>query len=123
MMYLVRERPIGGLGHGDAKNALRSPGVSLALAAGSAPCRAETASTANSAPAREPPAKQPSFCFQGAAPDRQEASRYAERAQRDASRASQPRAGDADETVLVVAIAVVCVVCLVGVIYLTSVAL
>ncbi|MGO8702550.1 MAG: hypothetical protein ACLQVA_01935 [Candidatus Brocadiia bacterium] len=95
----------------------------LVLAAGSAPCRAETASTANSAPAREPPAKQPSFCFQGAAPDRQEASGYAERAQRDASRASQPRAGDADETVLVVAIAVVCVVCLVGVIYLTSVVL
>lgn len=97
--------------------------LSLALAAGSPTCRAETASTANSAPAHEPPAKQPAFCFQGAAPDRQEASRYAERAQRDASRASMPRAGDADETVFVVAIAVFSAVCLVGVIYLTSVAL
>ncbi len=97
--------------------------LSLAMAAGGTPCRAETASTENSAPAREAPAKQPSFCFQGAAPDRQEAGRYAERAQRDASRASCDRAGDADETVFVVAIVLFSAACLAGVIYLTSAAL
>ena len=96
---------------------------SLALAAGSPTCRAETASTANSTPRHEPPAKQPAFCFQGAAPDRQEASRYADRAQRDASRASKARAGDADETVFMIGIALFAVACLAGTIYLTSVAL
>ncbi|MGD0999108.1 MAG: hypothetical protein ABSA67_00300 [Candidatus Brocadiia bacterium] len=97
--------------------------LTLVLAAGSPTCRAETASTENSTPPESRPAKQPSFCFQGAAPDRQEASRYADRAQRDAPRASKARAGDADETVFVVGIAVFSAACLAGAIYLSSVVL
>ena len=95
--------------------------LTLALAAGSPTCLAETASTATPAPPHGLPAKRPAFCFQGAVPDRQEASRYAERAQRDASRASQIRAGsDLDDTVFVVAVVLVGAALIVGGIFLAS---
>jgi hypothetical protein len=76
--------------------------LSLTLAIGSSPGRAETLPSADSAPPHGPAMKQPAFCFQGDAPDRQERSRYAERAQRDASRASGIRAGDRDETAFII---------------------
>jgi len=95
--------------------------LTLALAAGSPPCLAETASTANPAPPHGRPAKQPAFCFQGAAPDRQEASRYAERAQRDASRTSHIRAGvDRDDAAFVAALALIGAALIVGGIYVAS---
>ena len=87
--------------------------LSLAVAAGSPACLAETASTANPPPQGRP-AQQPVFCFQGAAPDRQEAGRYADRAQRDASRASKVKAGDLDDTVFVVGLVIFGVAVIVG---------
>ena len=94
--------------------------LSLVLAAGSPPCLAETASTANSAPPHGRPAKQPAFCFQGAAPDRQETSRYAERAQRDASRVSNIRAGDRDDIAFAIMLVVFGAAAIIGGVYLAS---
>ena len=94
--------------------------LSLVLAAGSPPCAAETAFTANSTPLHGQPAKQPTFCFQGAAPDRQETSRYADRARRDASRASSVRAGDSDDAVFILGLVLVATAIAIGGIYLGS---
>jgi hypothetical protein len=88
--------------------------LSLVLAAGSPPCAAETAFTANLTPPHGQPAKQPTFCFQGAAPDRQEASRYADRARRDASRASSVRAGDRDDTAFIIELVIIGAAVIVG---------
>ncbi len=87
---------------------------SLVLAAGGSPCPAE------SAPPRARAAQQPAFCFQGAAPDRQEMGRYAERARRDASRVSNIKAGDRDDTAFVIILVVFAVAVAAGGVYLAS---
>jgi hypothetical protein len=94
--------------------------LSLALAISTPPCRAETALPATSAPPQSRPTKQPSFCFQGAAPDQQEASQYADRAQRDASRASEIRAGDRDETAFIIEVVIIGAAVFVGGLYLST---
>ena len=94
--------------------------LSLVLAAGSPPCAAETAFPANSTPPHGRPAKQPAFCFQGAAPDREETSRYAERARRDASRASSVRAGDRDDTAFIIELVIIGTAVIVGGIILAA---
>jgi hypothetical protein len=93
---------------------------SLALAVCGPRCLAEAASTANSTAPQERPAKGPTFCFQGAAPDRQEAARFAERTQRDASRAACARAGDRDDAVFVVGLAIAVVVLIAAGLYVAT---
>jgi hypothetical protein len=87
---------------------------SLILAAGGRPCLAE------SAPAHARPAQQPAFRFRGAAPDREELNRYAERARRDASRVSTVKAGDRDDAAFVIMLLVFAVVVAAGGVYLAS---
>jgi hypothetical protein len=88
--------------------------LSLILAAGGSPCLAEPA------PPHARPAQQPAFCFQGAAPDRQELSRYAERTRQDAARVSTVKAGDRDDTAFVIMLVVFAVAVAAGGVYLAS---
>jgi hypothetical protein len=91
---------------------------SLALAAGSAPALAQTPQTP--AAPQSPPARQPGFRFQGVAPDRQERESYAARQHQDASRASQKKAGDRDETAFIVVLVIFSAAFVAGGIFLLS---
>jgi len=94
--------------------------LAVSLTVGASPCRAEPPAGADSAKSPGPAVQQPSFCFQGSAPDQQERSAYAARAQRDALRVSQARAGDLDETAFIVILVIASVAVIGSGIYLTA---